>query len=171
MDDERSLQRVTDPGYLADLAQADAPRIREMRDACGAAERRLSFVRRVVQGHLDLALAEVARRGGAQPAPLAERVARALTGPDGGGRSARAVGLYDPDDGDTAGDADTARLPDVDDATLDALVARLQRRERALSDQRAVLLGHLDRLQDALVARYRDDRGAIDDLAGTLGGH
>jgi hypothetical protein len=34
-----------------------------------------------------------------------------------------------------------------------------------LSDQRAVLLGHLDRLQAALVARYRDGRAGIHDAA------
>jgi hypothetical protein len=164
------LQRVTAPDYLAALAGADAARIRAMRDECRAEERRLSYVRRVLQGHLDLALAEVARRGGEQTAPLVTRVAHALTGPAGDPRSARAVGLYEPSEGadDIALDVETARLPDLDDATLAALVERLHQRERALSDQRGILLAHLDRLQEALVARYRDGDAAIDDVASVL---
>ena len=171
--DERSLQRTTAPDYLPDLRTAGAARIRALRDECRTQERRLSYVRRVLQGHLDLALAEAARRSGEEQVPLVTRVSHALTGPAGAARSARAVGLYEPDAAadaaDAAGEADTARLPDVDDAALAALIARLRRRERALSDQRKVLLANLDRLQDELVARYQDGRAAIDEVAGTLG--
>lgn len=170
MNDERRLQRVTAPDYLADLPHTDAGRVRELRDECQAAERRLSYVRRVLQGHLDLALAEIARRHGDNAAALVTRVTHALTGPAGAARSPRAVGLYEPADADDAGiDVDTGQLPDMDDATLDALVERLTAQERALSAQRGILLDHLDRLQDALVTRYRDDHTAIDEVASTLG--
>lgn len=169
MDDER-LQRITAADYLADLAHADAVEIRALRDECQACEQRLSYVRRVLQGHLDLALAEVARRRGDGAPAFVAHLAQALTGPAGGARSPRAVGLYEPIDTDDSGlDVDTARLPDMDDPALDALIERLQERERAVSAQRGILLDHLDRLQDALVARYRDDRAAIDDVASTLG--
>lgn len=170
MDDDRRLQRITAPDYLADLSAASPTQIRAMRDECRAEERRLSFIRRVLQGHLDLALAEVARRSGDEQTPLVTRVTHALTGSTGAARSARAVGLYAPADAADAGiDAETARLPDVDDAELAALVERLSERERALSDQRTVLLANLDRLQDELVARYRADRTAIEEATGTLG--
>lgn len=65
-------------------------------------------------------------------------------------------------------DLATAPLPDLDNETLVAHIDGLCRRERALSDQRAVLLGHLDRLQAALVDRYRDGRAVIDEAAFTL---
>jgi hypothetical protein len=170
MNDER-LQRVTAPGYLDDLHAADAARIRAMRDECRAEERRLSYVRRVVQGHLDLALAEIDLRARAERSSLVTQVTTVLTGAEGGGRSARAVGLYEPSgpDDDEAVDLETARLPDLDDAALGALVERLRQRERALSDRRGVLLAHLDRLQDALVARYRDGHAVIDEVASALG--
>lgn len=172
MDDQRRLQRIIAPDYLDALAGADAARIRALRDECRAEERRLSYVRRVLQGHLDLALAEASRRRGAQPTGLVTRVAHALTGPDGGARSARAVGLYEPsEDAERAlaGVVAPTPLPDLDDASLDDLVVRLRQRERELSDQRGILLAHLDRLQDALVARYRDGHAAIDEIASTLG--
>ena len=170
MNDER-LRRVTAPGYLVALDSADAPRIRAMRDECRQEERRLSYVRRLVQGHLDLALAEVARRDGVEQPPLVTRVARALTGPVGEARSTRAVGLYEPSESaeDDVVDLEIIQLPDLDEAALRALVERLRRRERALSDQRGILLAHLDRLQDVLVARYRDGDTAIDEVASALG--
>ena len=157
MNDERRLQRVTAPDYLRELDAADASRIRSMRDECRAEERRLSYVRRVLQGHLDLALAEVTRRHGGEQRPLVTRLARA-------------VGLYEPSEGaDVVIDVETSRLPDLDDASLETLVERLRQRERALSDRRGILLAHLDRLQDALVVRYRDGHAAIDEAASTLG--
>lgn len=170
MNDEPRLQRVTAPDYLADLADADAAGIRARRDECQVEERRLSYIRRVVQGHLDLARAELARRRGDAPPTFVARVAHALTGPAGGARSPRAVGLYEPADADAGITVDTAELPDIDDATLEALVGRLRDRERALSDLRGVLLAHLDRLQDALVDHYRDDHTALADATRTLAG-
>lgn len=169
MDSERRLARTTAPDYLDDLDRADTARVRVMRDECRSEERRLSYVRRMVQGHLDLADAELARRREAGSEAVVVRVARTLAGPSGAARSLRAVGLYEPTgSGEDLDDLATARLPDLDDVALVEHVDRLRRRERALSDRRAVLLGHLDRLQAALVDRYRDGRAAIDEVAFTL---
>lgn len=60
-------------------------------------------------------------------------------------------------------DPATARLPDPDDEALLVHVDRLRRRERMPSARRTMLLGHLDRLQAALVGRNRDGRAAIDE--------
>jgi hypothetical protein len=164
MDSERRLARTTASDYLCDLDRADTAHVRVMRDECRAEEQRLSYVRRMVQGHLDLAEAELARRRDAGAEALVVRVARTLAGPGGIAPSLRAVGLYEPaGSADDLDDLATARLPDLDDETLLAHVDRLRRRERALSDRRAVLLGHLDRLQAALVDRYRDGLAAIDE--------
>lgn len=165
---EPTLARVTAADYLDDLDRADTARIRAMRDECRSEERRLSYQRRMLQGHLDLAEDELARRGGAPSGTLVTRVTRTLTGTNSGAPSLRAVGLYRPreasDHLDALDDVGTAQLPDLDDATLAAHTELLRRRERALSDRRAVLLGHLDRLQAALVQRYRDGRAAIDEV-------
>ncbi len=171
MDSDRRLARITAAEYLNDIAGADTVRIREMRDECRAEERRLSYVRRMVQGHLDLAAAELARRDGTQSEELVARVSRTMTGAASGAVSLRAVALYEPPDaGDELDDVGTARLPDLEDGALAAHAERLRRRERTLSDRRAVLLGHLDRLQAALVERYRDGRAGIDEVALTSDG-
>lgn len=166
--DHDGPQRGSTPDVPDDLTGVDAAQVRAWRDALRTAERRLSYQRRVLQGHLDLALAEAARRRGDHDAPLVARVADALTGPHAAG-SARAVGLYAPVPAGDDVDAATSELPDLDAAALTALVARLRARERTLSDERASLLRDLDRLQDELVARYRDRRMTIDDAAAMLG--
>jgi hypothetical protein len=102
MGEQSRLDRVTAPDCLDHLDRADTAAVRTMRDECGAEERRPSFVGRVLRGHLDLALAERARRTADGARPL------------------------------------------------------------AVSDRRTVLLAHLDRLQTAMVARYRDGRAAVD---------
>lgn len=160
-----ALDRLTAPDYLDGLEDADTAQVRQLRDECRAEERRLSYVRRMVQGHLDLATGERDRRRGAVGDALVARVARALTGAAGASRSLRAVGLHAPeDDGGDLDGVGSARLPDLDDAELDAHIEVLRRRERALSDRRALLLGHLDRLQATLVERYRDGSAAVDDV-------
>lgn len=171
MDSERRLARTTASDFLDDLDRADTAKIRVMRDECRTEERTLSYVRRMVQGHLDLADAELARRGGTGSEALVVHVAQTLAGPAHPSRSLRAVGLYEPTDAaDDLEDLTGARLPDLDDDALVAHLERLRRRERALSDRRAVLLGHLDRLQAALVERYREDHTVIDEVALQLGG-
>lgn len=159
------LARITAAGYLDGLDGADTGRIRAMRDECRAEERQLSYVRRMVQGHLDLALDELDRRGTARSEALVARVSRTMAGAARGAVSLRAVGLYEPGDaGDELDDVVTARLPDLDDDALAEHAERLRRRERTLSERRALLLGRLDHLQAALVQRYRDGRAAIDEV-------
>lgn len=117
METDRTLERLTAPDYLDGLDGADTARIRALRDECRAEERRLSYVRRMVQGHLALATGQLDHRGGGH------------------------------------GDA------------LVAHIDRLRRRERVLSDRRALLLGHLDRLQATPVERHRDGLAAVEDVA------
>lgn len=171
MSSERGAPRTTAADDLPHLGRMDTARVRTLRDECRVEERRLSYVRRMVQGHLDLADAELARRRESGSEALVTRVARTLTGPAAPAVSLRAVALYEPvdvDGRDVVDDVVSTRLPDLDDAALVAHIEELRRRERALSDRRAVLLAHLDRLQAALVERYRDGRAVVDDLATTL---
>lgn len=166
MDSQLRLDRVTAPGYLDDLDTVDTTTVRAMRDDCRAEERQLSFERRVVQGRLDLASADAVRRASDAADPLLDRVTRALTGHLAAAGVARAVGVHTPEvDADAVfGALDSGAVLDLDDDALDELIADLAARERALSQRRAVLLHHLDRLQATLVARYRDSGVALDAL-------
>src|SRR5688572_15402173 len=75
MDD--TIARILDAAYMDDLEARPIEEIRAMRAECQEIETGLSFLRRVVQGHLDIVAAEVARRrDGGEPADVAALVDR-----------------------------------------------------------------------------------------------
>ena len=181
---QRRIDRVTDETLPERLPDLPAEAVRELRDDAREEETRLSYLRRVLHGRIDIVEAEVARRRGtADPSGDGEQsegrdtaLLDALPGilADRGTdrREARALGLFDPDEenrGRRAEDAlvtDAAltRLPELPDADLAELAERLLATEQDISAQRATVLRHLDALQDELVARYRDGRASIEDV-------
>lgn len=171
----RRIDRVTDPAFLDDLEQRSATDVRTMRDECREEESRLSYARRVVQGQIDIARAEVNRRGGSTSEDLVESLARILAdSPSTQRRDPRALSLYDPteergrrsEDFLMASGAGSAlgRLPDLDEEELVALIEDLTARERGISAQRRIVLDNLDRLQDELVERYREGRAGVGEV-------
>src|SRR4051812_41233320 len=56
------LNRLLEPDYLGDVQGRSIEEIRNMRDECRRAEDGLSYVRRQVQGRLDIVAAELQRR-------------------------------------------------------------------------------------------------------------
>jgi hypothetical protein len=168
----RRFDRVTAPDYLDGLEDRSAPDIRAMRDECREEEAQLSYIRRVLQGQLDIALVEASRRGrDGDAGSLVEDLASILSdGPSPDRREPRSVSLYEPDDpGRRLGDAERfagriGNVLDMADEDLTALVEDLRETERRVSDQRGVVLERLDGLQDELVRRYRDGAASIDDL-------
>ena len=82
------VDRLLDPGYAADLAGVPLEELRVRRDACQRAEVALSYVRRVLQGELDLVGAELeARRQGVRgdATRLIDDLPAILAGPPGSG--------------------------------------------------------------------------------------
>lgn len=53
------LDRLCSPSYLDGIAEAPVGELRDRRDACQRAEVVLSYLRRVIQGEIDLVLAEL----------------------------------------------------------------------------------------------------------------
>ena len=56
------------------------------------------------------------------------------------------------------------RLPDLSDDELVTAVERLREEERNISTLRRTVMDHLDRLQQELIARYRDGATSIDEV-------
>jgi hypothetical protein len=151
--------------YLGDLRARPIDEIRAMRDECRAIEDKVSFLRRMIQGRLDIVAADVRRRteGGAAadlralvdqlPEILSENV-------HAGGTGRLPSGLIHPDDDltaelDRAVPVDTlANLPDLSDDAVSQLAARLRELERQVSDARRELFGRIDALHAELVRRY-----------------
>ena len=170
----RRIDRATDPTVTDRLAELPTAEVRSLRDDCRDEEARLSYLRRLLHGRLDIARAEAGRRGGDgddDSDGVLDRLPEILAGDAGPSGTARALGLYEP--GQSPGrrtedrildDTALARLPELDDAELARVVSELEDVERQISDQRRAVLENLDALQAELVARYRDGRAAIGEV-------
>jgi hypothetical protein len=168
---QRRIDRVTDPELPGRIGDMQTAAIRSLRDDCREEESRLSYTRRLLQARLDIARAEVARRGGADE-QLLGRLPQILSEHGGVTGNPRSLRIYHPDEVDPhrrledreLEDPALSRLPQLADDALDALISRLSKLERQVSDERARVLNHLDSLQGELVARYRDGRATIGEV-------
>ena len=180
------LQRVLDPSFLDGLENRSMEDLRSLRGELQHAEDTVSYVRRMVQGRLDIVGAERERRSGAAGAGSGEQ------GEEHGSIVEDLPGiLADPaHSGRTSG---PGRLPMhiAPGAEADALVAEVDRRvhptklmeldglsdaelaeltdllasiERQFSDQRRALHQRLDSLQAEMVRRYRSGEASVDNL-------
>lgn len=181
---KESLDRVTAPGYLADLPARPLADVRAMRAECQALENALSYVRRVAQGRLDIVGAELARRrAGGDPADLGDLIGRlpdiladrtrasASAGPgavrppmDFSGEgfddelSQEVDSIFNP-----ANSGDISGLPDE---RLDDVRERLAEYEQLTSGRRQSLHGIIDALQAEITRRYRTGEATVDSLLG-----
>ncbi len=161
----RRLDRILQEDYLEGMEDWSAAEVRAARDECRAEEAQLSYLRRLLQARLDLVRAEQRRRreGDGSTEALSERLATLLAdAPPASRREARAVSVDPPAthmrraEDRLASDATLARVPDLDEDALARLASELADREQEISRRRRALLDRLDRLQEELVARYRD---------------
>jgi hypothetical protein len=166
----RRIDRVTATDFLDGIGERSPAELRRLRDDCREEETRLSYTRRLLQGRLDIARAEIQRRasgGGdllsALPAILADAPTQR--------RDAHVAPVYAPSGSDSRrsgdallDDASLGRLPDLDDEELATLVGRLGEEERNVSRLRRTVLDHLDRLQAELIRRYQSGDVAVDEI-------
>lgn len=171
----RRIDRITGDDFLDELEGRTPAEIRTMRDECREEEARLSYARRLLHGQLDIAKAELQRRDGSDVESLVADLTSILTDEAGPGtRSVSNSEVYIPrgPEGRRRGDRvleemPLGRLPDLSGDELVAAVQRLTEEERAISELRRRVLDHLDRLQQELIARYRDGAASINDVVTT----
>ena len=145
-----------------------------MRAECKTVEDAVSFLRRLVQGHLDIVGFEQDRRASGQPADLAALVASLpktlsehVVGHDGG----RLPALTSPADPTVTDELDAicdamrlAHVPELSDDELARLVADLRCLEQTVSARRQVLFERLDALSAEVTRRYRTGAASVDAL-------
>lgn len=175
MDD--TIARILDPAYLANLAARPIEDIRSMRAECQEVETGLSFLRRVVQGHLDIVAAEVARRrDGGEPADVAALVERLpqiladhLRAP-GNGRLPTTIGPGHPDRelearmDEIVATSGIDALESVGDDDLRQARDDLTALEHETSSRRRALFDRIDALQAELTRRYRTGEASVETL-------
>ena len=59
---QRRIDRVLDPGFIAEAGSLDLAELRARRDDAEAEEADISYLRRLLQGRLDILRAELVRR-------------------------------------------------------------------------------------------------------------
>lgn len=174
MDDE--LERLLQPDYLDGLAQRPIEEVRALRAECVDVETGLSYLRRMVQGPLDLVRYEVSQRAGGHRSDLASLLAELPEVLSDGPRSAgagrvpltleptRLVPSFAAEVDALGDDSRLLRLSEVSDDDLVDLGERLAGVERRISDQRRLLHGLIDQLQAELTRRYADGEATVDSL-------
>ncbi len=163
--------------YLDDVGSRSLEDIRAMRAECQEAEVALSYLRRLVQGRLDIVHAFLDRpEDGAAPdlASLVDDLPGILS--SGHGRPAgpgRLPMLLSPDTEEAdltreldaiLGVDDIGTLGGLDHDRLRDLADHLGELERAISFDRRALHERIDVLQAELVARHKSGRASVDGL-------
>jgi hypothetical protein len=172
------LDRVLAPGYLGDVTAHSLDDVRSMRAECQEIETGLSYLRRLVQGRLDIVGLELQRRAdGGDPGDLADLIARLPetlaehTRTPGTGRLPQLLvpGEVDPDlsaelESIIAADGDPTDLTQLGDEELRATADRLADLEQRVSAHRRALFERIDALQAEITRRYRTGEATVDTL-------
>lgn len=174
LDDD--LQRLLAEDYLQGLEERPLPEIRSMREACQGAETKLSFLRRVAQGRLDVVHATLERRRTGRDADLttvveelSDIIGEGPPRPPGTGRLP--MHMAPEFDDDLSADLDEildaaqiGELPTMPEGRLQELLQQLTEFESTTSDRRRALHERIDRLQAEIVRRYKDGAASPDAL-------
>jgi hypothetical protein len=173
------VDRVLEDGYLGDLPSRPIEEIRAMRAECRAVEDKVSYLRRMVQGRLDIVAADLRRRSeGGSPGDLPALVDQlpGILGSEsraaGPGRlPSGLVAVEDDDDltaelDEVAGPGVLDALPGLSDDEVAGLARRIGDLERDVSDRRRGLFARIDALQAELARRYRTGEANVGTVLG-----
>ena len=170
------LSDLIDPAFLDGLEGWSLADVRAKRDAATEVESGLSYVRRIVQGRLDIVVAEQNHREHGERADvsdLVEELPSILSGNVHAPGLGRLPTVMAPGKLDEALEqrleeilpaSRLADLPGVDDADLSKVAEELKAFERTVSDQRGSVFKVLDQLEAEIVRRYRDGEASVDSL-------
>lgn len=168
---------MTSPDYLTGLEEWPMETVRARRDEATEVETGLSYVRRIVQGRLDIVVAERERRQKGEAPVDASQLVDQLK--DILSEHVRAPGLgrlpamMFPGKLDSHLEtrleevlpvADLSMLSELSDARLTECADGLTEFERDVSMQRRAVLDVIDRLQEEIVRRYRSGEATVDSL-------
>lgn len=167
----RRIDRILRPDFADGLPELSLDELRSRRDECLAEREYLSLLRRLVQGRAEILKAEVERRGGSDDqAPLVDRLSTILAAEGQGPSRGEAVKVGVPEEEMLLARRRVERLVTdtglsdpgaLDDDRLARAVDALAGEEREVSGERAAVIGVLDRLQDELKRRYKEDPSRV----------
>lgn len=170
----RRIDRVLADDFLADLGSLDVDELRARRAEADQEETDLSFLRRMLQGRMDLLISEQRRREtGEEPPSLVDRLTAALA--DDTPRSTTGSGRHQETDPSRLGEY--RRSPErlaghvafsdpvsLSDDALSAALTRLRQQEEEVSGLRRRVQAVADLLHSELGRRVADGAVAAQDL-------
>ncbi|MEU3982960.1 aerial mycelium formation protein [Streptomyces sp. NPDC026672] len=155
----------------ADVARLSLPELRALRRDAQRDEADLSYVRRLLQGRIDILRAELARRGSAG-ATVVDRLPEILTDAPARNRSSARHVTLGPPHGEEYGRLAAEMLAEVElsdlgartDRELTAAMGRLIGYEQQVSRRRQRLQNTTDNCTAEIARRYRVGEAQVDDL-------
>ncbi|MCG7210350.1 MULTISPECIES: RsiG family protein [Streptomyces] len=155
-----------------DLTRLSLPELRVLRRDAVRDEADLSYVRRLLQGRIDILRAELARRSPAGAASVVDRLPEILTDAPARHRSsARHVTLGTPHNeeygrlaAEMLAEVELSDLQARTDPELTTAMGRLIRYEQEVSRRRQHLQRTADDSSGEITRRYRDGEAQVDDL-------
>ncbi|MEU9704664.1 ABC transporter substrate-binding protein [Streptomyces sp. NPDC047981] len=169
------VQRTAEPALPArpqpDLAALRLPELRALRRDAQGEEADLSYVRRMLQGRIDILRAELARRTDPE-SPVLDRLSEILADvPSRRAVSARHVTLSTPRSeeyrqlvAEMLSEVELSDLGARTDDELHAAMGRLAGYEQQISRRRRELQGTADDCSAEITRRYREGEAQVDDL-------
>lgn len=170
------LDRLLAEDYVDGLEELPMDDLRTRKGSCEQVEGELSYLRRLVQGRLDIINAELRRREGGENGGLAEIVdhlpeilSEGGRGATTGRRTTEMTGEVNhrllTADLDRIIDVDTvATLPTMSNEEVASIAGALVDLEQRISSKRRALHDCLDTVQAEIVRRYKSGEATVDSL-------
>jgi hypothetical protein len=174
----RRIDRVLGEDYLNGLGQLPLQEVRSLRDEAEQEEVDLSFIRRLIQGRMDIVRAELNRRDGASTGTLVENLAQVLADePRGQAHGLGRHSTVEPSRIDSHRRYVEALVADVDLSDTAARTSDdLHHAMRVLSDEEQVISAKRRLVQQVMDAcgteitrRYRDGEADVSSLLAVEG--
>ena len=169
----RRIDRVLSEGYLDGLNGLPLSEVRELRDQAEQEEADLSYLRRMLQGRVDIINAELARRrGDAGEGSIIDQLPRILADERSPARGLGRHTVIEPSRVDEhrrlverlVGDSDLSALAGRTAEQLEETLERFGDQERQISEQRHAVQIVMDAAAHEITRRYRDGEADVSAL-------
>lgn len=167
----RRIDRVLAEDFGTDLDALDLDELRARRRDAEQEEADLSYVRRMLQGRMDILRAELARRAGGGDKivdHLSQVLADSARSDHGLGRFLRVepsrVDEHRRTVEQVIADVGISDVAEQSDEELRAALGRLEEFEQAISEDRRRVQQVMDRLTTEVAGRYKSGAASVDDL-------
>jgi hypothetical protein len=168
----RRVDRVLGEGFLDELAELSLQELRERRHDAEQEDADLSYIRRLLQGRLDIIRAEQERRRQANADRVVDHLSEVLAdGPRTTHGSGRFLNVEPSRVAESRrrveqliADPHLSDIATLDDAEIGQAFEEIAEHERAVSDLRRRVQRAMDTLTAEVARRYREGRASVDEL-------